>query len=85
VSAHFAPSKPTPPEGSVVYPPKRNGRGEYLVWLSEAEANRLAELRRYGESYSEAVIWLADFTKTSRAGRARRNAFRAGDDDWARR
>jgi hypothetical protein len=28
-------------------------------WLSEAEANRLAALRRYGESYSEAVIRMA--------------------------
>jgi hypothetical protein len=48
--------KATLPTGSVVYPPERDGRGEYLLWLSEAEANRLAALRRYGESYSEAVI-----------------------------
>jgi hypothetical protein len=47
------------PEGSVVYPSERNGRGEYLLWLTEVEANRLAALRRYGESYSEAVIRLA--------------------------
>ena len=47
------------PAGSVVYPPERNDRGQYLLWLSEAEANRLATLRRYGESYSEAVIRLA--------------------------
>jgi hypothetical protein len=36
--------KATLPAGSVVYPPERNGRGEYLLWLSEAEANRLAAL-----------------------------------------
>ncbi len=51
--------KATLPPGSVVYPPDRNGRGEYLLWLNEAEANRLASLRRRGESYSEAVIRLA--------------------------
>jgi hypothetical protein len=47
------------PAGSVVYPPERNGRGEYLLWLNEAEAYRLAALRRYGESYSDAVIRMA--------------------------
>jgi hypothetical protein len=40
----------TLPAGSVVYPPER---------LSETEANRLAALRRRGESYSEAVIRMA--------------------------
>ena len=29
---------------------------EYLLWLTETEANRLASLRRRGESYSQAVI-----------------------------
>jgi hypothetical protein len=42
--------KATLPRGSVVYPPERNAHGEYLLWLSEAEANRLAALRRRGES-----------------------------------
>jgi hypothetical protein len=51
--------KATLPPGSVVYPPERNGRGEYLLWLTEVEANRLAALRRRGESYSDAVIRLA--------------------------
>ena len=51
--------KATLPPGSVVYPPERNGRGEYLLWLTEAEANRLASLRRPAESYSDAVIRLA--------------------------
>jgi hypothetical protein len=52
--------KATLPAGSVVYPPERNDRGQYLLWLSEAEANRLAALRRYGESYSNAVIRMAN-------------------------
>jgi hypothetical protein len=47
------------PVGSVVYPPERNGRSEYLLWLTEAEANRLAALRRRGESYSDAIIRMA--------------------------
>jgi hypothetical protein len=51
--------KATLPAGSVVYPPERNDRGQYLLWLSEAEPNRHAALRRYGGSYSEAVIRMA--------------------------
>jgi hypothetical protein len=51
--------KATLPVGSVVYPPERNDRGQFLLWLTEAEANRLATLRRRGESYSEAVLRLA--------------------------
>ena len=34
------------PEGAVVYPPERNSRGQYLLWLSEAEANRLSAIRK---------------------------------------
>jgi len=52
--------KATLPAGSVVYPPERNAKGQYLLWLTEAEANRLAALRRRGESYSDAVIRLAN-------------------------
>jgi hypothetical protein len=51
--------KATLPAGSVVYPPERNARGQYLLWLNDAEAIRLAALRRYGESYSDAVIRMA--------------------------
>jgi hypothetical protein len=32
--------KATVPPGSKVYPPERNAHGQYLLWLSEAEANR---------------------------------------------
>ena len=32
----------TLPAGSTVYPPERNSRGQYLLWLSEAEAKRLS-------------------------------------------
>ena len=53
------------PAGSTVYPPERNDRGQYLLWLNDAEANRLATLRRYGKSYSEAVIRLAKTDSTA--------------------
>jgi hypothetical protein len=51
--------KGTLPEGSVVYPPERNNRGQYLLWLSEAEASRLSAIRKPWESVSAAVIRLA--------------------------
>jgi len=47
------------PAGSVVYPPERNSHGQYLLWLAEAEAKRLAAIRKPGESVSAAVIRLA--------------------------
>ena len=62
------------PPGSKIYPPERNAKGQYLLWLTEAEANRLASLRRPRESYSEAVIRLArahDWGSKSNAWRAR--------------
>ena len=34
--------------GSIVYPPERNARTQYLLWLTEVEANRLAALLRPG-------------------------------------
>ena len=60
--------KATLPAGSIVYLPDRNARGQYLLWLTETEANRLAALRRRGESYSEAVIRLAKAAQDRRGG-----------------
>jgi hypothetical protein len=37
----------------------RNSRGQYLLWLSEAQASRLFAIRKPGESVSAAVIRLA--------------------------
>jgi hypothetical protein len=59
ISARLPRDQVHPAAGSVVYPPERNSRGEYLLWLNDAEANRLAALRRREESYSDAVIRLA--------------------------
>jgi hypothetical protein len=38
--------KATLPPGCKVYPPERNAHGQYLLGLSEAEANWLAALGR---------------------------------------
>ncbi len=51
--------KATLPVGSVVYPPERDAKGQYLLCLTEAEANRLAALRRRGESCADAPMRLA--------------------------
>jgi len=40
--------KSTLPEGSVVYAPERNSRGQYLLSLSETEANRLSAIPQAG-------------------------------------
>ena len=37
--------KGTLPAGSTVYPPERNAHVQYLLWLTEAEANRLTAIR----------------------------------------
>jgi hypothetical protein len=54
----------TLPEGSVIYRPERDSKGRYLLLLTEPEANRLAALRRRGESYSDAIIRMANESKT---------------------
>jgi hypothetical protein len=48
-----------PAGGQRRLPAERNARDQYLLWLNYAEANRLAAMRRYGESYSDAVIRMA--------------------------
>ena len=50
----------TLPEGRVVCPPERDSKGRYLLCLTEPETNRLAALRRRGESYSDAIIRMAN-------------------------
>ena len=47
------------PEGSFVYPPERDSRGRYLLFLTEAEASQLSAIRKPWESVSAAVIRLA--------------------------
>ena len=49
----------TPPLGSIGLEAEANERGEKLVWLEDAMANRLAVMRGPGESYSDAIIRIA--------------------------
>lgn len=47
----------TLPVGSVRHENEPNQRGERLIWLEDAMADRLGALR--GESYSDAILRLA--------------------------
>jgi hypothetical protein len=49
----------TLPLGSVAVEPYYNERGERLIWLEAATADRLGAMRRPGESYSDVIIRLA--------------------------
>jgi hypothetical protein len=42
--------KGTLPEGSVVYAPERNSRGQYLLWLTEADW--LSAIRKPGNRWA---------------------------------
>jgi hypothetical protein len=44
--------------GSVGVEPQRSPNGDYRVWLEPTIANRLAAMRRPGESYSEVILRL---------------------------
>jgi hypothetical protein len=45
--------------GSIGFEAEANERGEKLVWLEDAMADRLAVMRGPGESYSDAIICIA--------------------------
>ena len=49
----------TLPLGSIGFEAEANERGEKLVWLEDAMADRLAVMRGPGESYSDAIIRMA--------------------------
>jgi len=49
----------TLPLGSIGFEAEANARGEKLVWLEDAMADRLAVMRGPGESYSDAIIRIA--------------------------
>lgn len=52
----------TLPLGSVAYEGEPNERGERLIWLEAAMADRLDAMRGPGESYSEVILRLAKET-----------------------
>jgi hypothetical protein len=47
------------PLGSVGYEPEPNERGERLIWLEAAMADRLGAMRRPGEDYSAVILRIA--------------------------
>jgi hypothetical protein len=44
--------------GSVAYEAEANERGERLIWLEDAMADRLGAMRGPGESYSDVIVRL---------------------------
>jgi hypothetical protein len=49
----------TLPLGSVAYESEADERGERLIWLEDAMADRLSAMRGPGESFSDAIIRIA--------------------------
>jgi len=49
----------TLPVGSVAVEAEANERGERLIWLEDAMADRLGAMRGPGESFSDAIIRIA--------------------------
>jgi hypothetical protein len=45
-----------PPFGSVGYESEPNERGERLIWLEDAIADRLGAMRGAGEDYSAVIL-----------------------------
>jgi hypothetical protein len=49
----------TLPLGSVAVEAEANERGERLIWLDDAMADRLGAMRGWGESYSDVILRIA--------------------------
>jgi hypothetical protein len=54
----------TLPLGSAAVEAVANERGERLIWLDDAMADRLGAMRGPGESYSDANLRLVDMVAT---------------------
>ena len=50
----------TLPPGSVGFEAEPDANGERLIWLEEGIVDRLAALRRPGESFSDVILRLAE-------------------------
>jgi hypothetical protein len=48
------------PLGSVGYEAKLNANGERLIWVETPVADKLAAIRRPGESYSDVILRLVE-------------------------
>jgi hypothetical protein len=49
----------TLPIGTVAIEPQRGREGHYLIWVESVWVDKLHELRRPGESYSDVILRLA--------------------------
>jgi hypothetical protein len=49
----------TLPLGSVAVEPYFNERGERVIWIEEVWVDKLAAMRRSGESYSDVIMRLS--------------------------
>ena len=58
----------TLPLGSVGYEPALNAKGERLIWVEAAVADRLMAMRRPGESYSDVILRLVEIEAKGRRG-----------------
>jgi hypothetical protein len=47
------------PLGNVSFENKTDEQGQRLIWLDRAMVDRLRTMRGPGESYSDAILWLA--------------------------
>jgi hypothetical protein len=54
----------TLPFGSVAVEAEPNERGERVIWLEDAMADRLGAMRGPGESYSEVILRLVKLETT---------------------
>jgi hypothetical protein len=56
----FAAIEATLPLGTVSVEPKANENGEREIWLDDGALNRLRLMRAPGESFSDAILRLAE-------------------------
>jgi hypothetical protein len=62
----------TLPLGSVGYEPQLSAKGERLIWIERAQADKLSALRGPGESYSDVILRLVELEaplSSSKGGR----------------
>jgi hypothetical protein len=56
----------TLPLGSVGYEPQLNAKGERLIWIEAIWHDRLAAMRKSGESYSDVILRLVELEARQR-------------------
>ena len=62
----------TLPLGSVAVEPEANAKGERLIWLEDAMADRLGAMRGPSETYSDVILRVAKETTPTKRTKAKR-------------